>query len=218
MFARLSPRRTIVGLALALGSHAGAVSAQTAPAPAARSVAATMRVAPPADSGHATRDRYLLITASAIGSATFTQATAMPAPWPRTWRGYGARLSDQAGFAVAEEGLRLLLLKALPWKGSARPCKGAGVGRPLLARAGVAARCAVLQTLVVHNAEGARRPNVPFLGAVIGGSALSLAWRPERSDASKGRAFVLTRISLVTGGSIAKGAFTTLTTPPARNR
>jgi hypothetical protein len=159
-----------------------------------------------APASHATRDRYLLIAASAAGSATFTPATAMPSAWTRTWHGYGARLGDQAGFAVAEESLRLLL-KAVPWEGGARPCDAAKPGRAWLARAGGAARCSIVNTLVVSNPEGARRPNVPFLGAVIGGSALSLAWRPERADVSKARWFVLTRISLVAGGAMAKGAY-----------
>jgi hypothetical protein len=68
-----------------------------------------------------------------------------------------------------------------------------------------ATRCAVHDSFVAQNAVGEARPNVPFLGAVVGASAISLAWRPERADARSGQLFVATRIGIVLAGAVAKG-------------
>ncbi|HCT55703.1 MAG TPA: hypothetical protein DGD08_00675 [Gemmatimonas aurantiaca] len=164
-------------------------------------------------SSHATRNRYLLMAAGAVTAATFNQATAMPVQWKRTWYGYGARLADQAGFGVAEESLRLGLLAAMPWKGVAMECPSArrASGHGFLRRVGAAGTCGVVNTLVVRNAEGARRPNLPLIGAITGASALSLTWRPERVDAGKGQMFVLTRIGFVSGSTALKSAYTEFT-------
>lgn len=158
---------------------------------------------------HATRNHYLVLGAGALGAATFNQATAMPAKWKRTWGGYGARVGDQVGFAVVEESLRAGLGAVMPWTEPAMECRGARAsgGRGVWSRIGRATTCGIVNTLVVRNADGARRPNVPLLGAIAGASAVSLAWRPEREDAAKGRSFVLTRISAVTGGAMGSAAY-----------
>ena len=163
----------------------------------------------PSVNEHATRDHYLLLAAGAIATSTFNQATAMPVQWKRTWRGYGARLGDQAGFLLVEESLYYGLSAAMPWRGEAMACPGARAnsGRGLMRRAGAAGVCGVVNTLVVRNADGERRPNLPLLGAIVGASAASLAWRPERAKAGKGQMFVLTRIGLVSGGAALKKGY-----------
>jgi hypothetical protein len=165
------------------------------------------------DNSHATRKRYLLMAAGAATAATFNQATAMPVQWKRTWHGYGARLADQTGFGVAEESLRLGLLAAMPWKGVAMECPSArrASGRGFFPRVGAAGACGIVNTLVVRNADGARRPNLPLIGAIMGASALSLTWRPERVDAGKGQMFVITRIGFVSGSTALKSAYSEFT-------
>ena len=150
---------------------------------------------------------YALLAAGALGASTFNQAAAMPAKWKRTWAGYGARVADQVGFAASEELLRFALLRVVPAHGPAMRCNGARAGRPFWPRVGRALSCGVVNTLVVRETSGARRPNVPLLGAIVGASALSLTWRPERESASKGMAFVFTRIGVVTGGTAMSGAY-----------
>lgn len=150
---------------------------------------------------------YALLAAGALGASTFNQAAAMPAKWKRTWAGYGARVADQVGFAASEELLRFALLRVVPAHGPAMRCNGARAGRPFWPRVGRALSCGVVNTLVVRETNGARRPNVPLLGAIVGASALSLTWRPERENASKGMAFVFTRIGVVTGGTAMSGAY-----------
>lgn len=154
-----------------------------------------------------TGSHYALLAVGALSAATFNQATAMPAKWKRTWRGYGARVGDQVGFAASEELLRFALLRVVPAHGPAMRCDGARAGRPFWPRVGRALSCGVVNTLVVRETNGARRPNVPLLGAIVGASALSLTWRPERENASKGMAFVFTRIGVVTGGTAMNGAY-----------
>jgi hypothetical protein len=158
---------------------------------------------------HETRaaSHYALLAAGALGAATFNQAAAMPAKWKRTWGGYAARVGDQVGFAASEELLRYTLLRVVPAHGPAMRCNGARAGRPFWPRVGRALSCGVVNTLVVRETSGARRPNVPLLGAIVGASALSLTWRPERENASKGMAFVFTRIGVVTGGTAMSGAY-----------
>lgn len=160
---------------------------------------------PPAPAAHH-GERYALLAAGALTAATFNQATAMPSQWKRTWHGYGARVGDQVGFAATEELLRFGLSRAMSPTAPAMRCDGARVGHPFWSRVGRAATCGVVNTLVVRTPDGARRPNVPLLGAIVGASAVSLAWRPERATASKGATFVLTRIAVVTGGTAANGA------------
>ncbi len=150
---------------------------------------------------------YTLLAVGALSAATFNQATAMPAKWKRTWGGYGARVADQVGFAASEELLRFALLRVVPAHGPAMRCDAARAGRAFWPRAGRALGCGVVNTLMVRETSGARRPNVPLLGAIVGASALSLAWRPERENAGKGLAFVFTRIGVVTGGTALNGAY-----------
>jgi hypothetical protein len=151
-------------------------------------------------------ERYALLATGALMAATFNQATAMPSQWKRTWHGYGARVGDQVGFAATEELLRFGLSRAMSPTTPAMRCGGARAGHRFWSRVGRAATCGVVNTLVVRTPDGARRPNVPLLGAIVGASAVSLAWRPERATASKGTTFVLTRIAVVTGGTAANGA------------
>ncbi|MCE2902784.1 MAG: hypothetical protein ACK6DP_06300 [Gemmatimonas sp.] len=158
----------------------------------------------PADSA-GLAGRYAIIAAGSVAAATWNQAVGLPDAWPRTWRGYGARLGDQAGFAVAEEALRAGIGVLVPWHGGRSPCPQARRGHPLGRRVAAATRCAVHDRLVAQNAAGEARPNVPFLGAVAGASAISLAWRPERADARKGQLFVASRIGIVLAGAVAKG-------------
>jgi hypothetical protein len=152
------------------------------------------------------RSHYLLLAAGALGASTFNQAAAMPSKWKRTWGGYGARVADQVGFAATEEVLRFALLRVVPAHGPAMNCAGT-TSRPFWPRVGRALGCGVVNTLVVRERSGARRPNVPLLGAIVGASAISLAWRPEREDAGKGMTFVFTRIGVVTGGTAANAAW-----------
>lgn len=151
--------------------------------------------------------RYALLAAGALTAATFNQATAMPSQWKRTWHGYGARVGDQMGFAATEELLRYGLSRVMSPAAPAMRCNSARTGHRFWSRVGRAATCGVVNTLVVRTPSGARRPNVPLLGAIVGASAVSLAWRPERATASKGTTFVLTRIAVVTGGTAANGAW-----------
>ncbi|MFN7529911.1 MAG: hypothetical protein ACK5T7_02245, partial [Gemmatimonas sp.] len=148
---------------------------------------------------------YAIIAAGSEAAATWNQAIGLPAAWPRTWRGSGARLGDQAGFAVAEESLRAGLGVLVPWRVVRSPCESARRGHPLGRRVVAATRCAVHDRFVAQNAAGEARPNVPFLGAVAGASVMSLAWRPERADARSGQTFVATRIGIVLAGAVAKG-------------
>ncbi|WP_461413530.1 hypothetical protein [Gemmatimonas sp.] len=152
-------------------------------------------------------ERYALLAAGALTAATFNQATAMPSQWKRTWHGYGARVGDQVGFAATEELLRFGLSRAMSPTAPAMRCDGVRAGHPFWSRVGRAAACGVVNTLVVRTPSGARLPNVPLLGAIVGASAVSLAWRPERATAGKGTTFVLTRIAVVTGGTAANGAW-----------
>jgi hypothetical protein len=154
-----------------------------------------------------TASHYAVLAAGALGAATFNQATAMPAKWKRSWAGYAARVGDQVGFAASEELLRYALLRVVPAHGPAMRCDGARAGRAFWPRVGRALNCGVVNTLMVRETSGARRPNVPLLGAIVGASALSLTWRPERENASKGLAFVFTRIGVVTGGTAMSGAY-----------
>lgn len=149
--------------------------------------------------------RYLLIGAGAVTVATFNQALAMPHEWKRTWHGYSARLGDQVGFAVAEESLRLSLLRVMPWTSAPKPCPSAKPGRAMLKRVGSAFRCSAVQTLTAYTPDGERRPNVPLLGAIAGASALSVAWRPERSSYPKAPLFALQRFGIVTWSFTARG-------------
>lgn len=194
---------------VAVGVPQRPLRGQAAPSPAAVTVDSSRHDAATSHRAHLT-----LVAAGALGAATFNQATAMPAAWPRTWRGYGARVADQAGFAVAEESLRAVLTRVSPWRAPrdavAVPCEGAGPGHAWVARVGRAASCGIARTLVVRTASGARRPNVPLLGAIAGASALSLAWRPERADHGKGLVFVGTRFGVVTGGAALTDAWRAL--------
>jgi hypothetical protein len=162
------------------------------------------------DSSHVTRDHLLIVGAAAFGAATFNQATAMPSDWKRTWAGYGARVSDQLGFATVEETTRVLLVRAMPWRAVPQPCAGARAGRALLARVWSASGCAIRSTFVARDARGGAHLNTPLLGGVVTASAASLAWRPERKSAAKGRVFVATRIGVVLGGTTASEAWRVL--------
>lgn len=157
----------------------------------------------PADSAHTASDarRLALLAVGSVSAATWAQVIGMPDTWPRTWHGYGNRLGDQLGFAATEEVLRLGLEAAVPWRSAPRACPGARPGRGTWARLGAAARCGVAGSFVAHNRAGERRPNLPLLGAIVAASAVSLSWRPERTDAQKGQLFLLTRVGISMGAS-----------------
>jgi hypothetical protein len=194
--------RACWGLVVLVGMSAGAgPRAALAQGPVAPGVGVP---AAPADST-GLAGQYAIIAAGSVAAATWNQAIGLPDAWPRTWRGYGARLGDQAGFAVAEESLRAGLGVLVPWRVVRSPCESARRGHPLGRRVVAATRCAVHDRFVAQNAAGEARPNVPFLGAVAGASVMSLAWRPERADARSGQTFVATRIGIVLAGAVAKG-------------
>lgn len=143
-----------------------------------------------------------MLAVGAVSAATWTQVIGMPEQWPRTWRGYGSRLGDQVGFIASEELLRYSLEKAVPWH-SAACANGTGAAHGgTWMRLRRAASCAISSTFVAHNRAGERRPNLPVLGSIIGATAVSLAWRPERADAHKGQLFLLTRAGIVTGATV----------------
>ncbi len=192
---------------LATSTGAGpAVRALGAQSTAQGTVQDTTRAAPadsvrPAQAVHL--PKHLSMRAvGALRAATWTQLLGMPHEWPRTWRGYGARLGDQAGFAVAEESLRAGLRAVVPWRDLTGPCASTEPTRAWGARSLAAARCGVVRTFVAQNAAGDRRVHVPQLGAIVGATALSLAWRPERSRARTGRRFLLTRAGITTGATV----------------
>ena len=141
-----------------------------------------------------------------VSASVWTQAIGVPEKWPRTWRGYGYRLSDQVGFALTEKGIQAGLSSVMPWRSEVRPCDAARGGRPVFARTAAAVRCGLQRTFVAADARGARRPNAPLLGAIVAASVVSLAWRPERESARKGQLFVLTRAGLSTGASVVAGS------------
>jgi hypothetical protein len=152
-------------------------------------------------SGHPRRDHLLLLTAGVVGAASFNQAVDLPEGWNQDWGGFGARLADQVAFAGAEESLRWVIGRAVPWRAVPVPCAGARAGRAMIRRAWSASVCALRDVAVVRDQAGAAHPNLPLLGAVTGASLLSLAWRPERADAAKGQLFVASRIGIVLGGT-----------------
>jgi hypothetical protein len=182
-------------------AFAGPLAAQDSsavrPAPVADSVAGDSSAARPTP-----HPSVGVMAFGAVSAASWTQVIGMPEGWPRTWRGYGYRLGDQVGFAVAEESVRAGLLAVVPWRSMETACVGARAGRAWNARANAALRCGMHSTFVAYTEAGAPRPNVPLLGAVIAASAVSLAWRPERKSARKGQLFVLTRVGIVTGATV----------------
>jgi hypothetical protein len=188
--------------ALAWAGAAGAPRAATAQGPERADRAE--HVGAPGDTTASPGGKYAIIAAASVAAATWNQAIGLPAGWPRTWRGYGARLGDQAGFAVAEESLHAGIGALVPWHAVRSPCLAARRGHPFGRRVVATTRCAVHDRFVAQNAAGEARPNVPFLGAVVGASAISLAWRPERADARQGQVFVATRIGIVLAGAVGK--------------
>jgi hypothetical protein len=166
---------------------------------------------PPADSAsrrvETRAEHYGIIAAGALSAATFNQGVGLPDKWPRTWRGYGYRLGDQAGFAVAEESLRAAIGVVVPWRSDFTPCPKARAGHAFGTRVRSATGCAVRSTFVARTPRGDARANVPLLGAIVGASAVSLAWRPEREDATKAQVFVASRIGIVLGGTVANRAW-----------
>lgn len=159
------------------------------------------------DSSESVAARYAVLAVGMVAASTWNQAVGMPEAWPRTWRGYGYRMSDQVGFAVVEESLKAGIGRVVPWRRFDPPCEGARHGSPFGTRSRRAMTCGVQGTLLAVNADGQRRPNVPLLGAIAGASAVSLAWRPERADAGKGQLFVLSRIGIVLAGTAANRAW-----------
>jgi hypothetical protein len=151
--------------------------------------------------------RYTAMAVGMVAASTWNQVVGMPEAWPRTWRGYGYRMSDQVGFAVIEESLKAGIGRVVPWRRFDPPCEGARRGSAFVARSRRAMTCGVQGTLLAVNANGQRRPNVPLLGAIAGASAASLAWRPERASAGKGQLFVASRIGIVLAGTVANRAW-----------
>jgi hypothetical protein len=150
--------------------------------------------------------RYRAMAFGVVSAATWTQALGVPEGWDRTWQGYGNRLSDQVGFALSEELLRVGLERATGWESAYGPCDAAHGARPWRTRAGAATRCALRSTFAARSSAGATRPNAPLLGAIVAASALSLTWRPERKSASKGQLFMVTRVGIVTGATVVNRA------------
>ncbi|MGV3711340.1 MAG: hypothetical protein ACO1Q7_21145 [Gemmatimonas sp.] len=132
-----------------------------------------------------------LVLAGAAGA----QIIKTPKAWARTSEGFARRVGDQTGFYLAQTSLQRGLEHASGWRTDHTPCSVA-----LL-------RCATGRVFVARTATGARKPHLPFVGSVVGATALSLAWRPERHNAVQFQQFVVTRLAIVFGGFIAERAF-----------
>lgn len=189
--------RALRGAVLLLGLAAARGQAQAPPRDSAPVLSESSEV--PAEP---LATRYRALAFGMVSAATWTQLLGMPEGWDRTWQGYGNRLGDQLGFGASEELLRLGLEHTTHWRQVTPACEGARTGRPFLSRVGAATSCGLAGTFVARNRAGARRPNVPLLGAIVAASALSLTWRPERKTAHKGQLFMVTRVGIVTGATV----------------
>ncbi len=138
--------------------------------------------------------------------ATGAHLLGSPEAWDRTWSGFGNRLGDQIGFLVIEETTRRALAWWLPPTAPRASCwaNERGVAANLTMGYG----CALFSTVAARPATGdGWRFNAPVAVSLLAATGSSLAWRPERSDADKAKAFLLTRAAVVFGGMAAGRLF-----------
>jgi len=147
---------------------------------------AAARAQAPADTAVAGAGSVALrMSAGIVFAAVVAQASNAPAAWPRTAGGAARRLADQSGFIAIRSMAHHQLRRAIPWTASVSPCP-----------TGLTARtwCAVTQTLVAHDRDGASRPDVARVGSLAMASFGSLLWRPERASRGDASVFVLSRV------------------------
>jgi len=194
----------------------GALLAVAAPASAQRATQARagvawtpMAVGPrptePGDGVMPTRKEWRLMAVMPIFGAAGAQLLGSPSAWERTWAGYGYRLGDQVGFLIVEEGLKRGLRAAIGPAAPARSCWRDD--RAWLAALAQGTGCAIASTFVERSPGGGHRLNVPTVVSVLGATGVSLAWRPERTNAAKAQSFLLVRTGIVFGGLSASRLF-----------
>ena len=148
---------------------------------------ATGQAQPPGDTAvRGAGPRILRVGAGVVLAATVAQVSNAPDAWPRTATGFARRLADQSGFVTIRALAHQQLSRVVPWTASVEPCPTR-----------IAARtwCAVTQTLVVHDRDGAPRPDVARVGGLAIASVVSLLWRPERASRGDASAFVVSRVA-----------------------
>ncbi len=147
---------------------------------------ATAQSALPADTAVVGTGAVVLRTSAGIAlAAAVAQVSNSPAAWPRTAEGAARRLADQAGFVTLRAVSHRGLSRAIQWTSSTAPCPTGLAGRSW---------CAVTQTLVAHDRDGAPRPDVARVGSLAIASFASLLWRPERASRGDASVFVLSRV------------------------
>lgn len=151
-----------------------------------------------ADSAMPTADEWRLLATMPLLGAAGAQLLGSPTAWDRTWAGYAYRVGDQVGFLVVEEGLKRSLRAAIGPSAPARSCWRED--RAWVAALAQGTGCAIANTFVERPPNGGRRLNVPTVVSVLGATGASLAWRPERADATTARSFLLLRTGIVFGG------------------
>jgi len=125
------------------------------------------------------------MTASIVFATVVLQVSHSPDAWPRTAGGAARRLADQTGFVAIRSIADYQLRRAVPWTASVSPCP---------TRLAARTWCAVTQTLVAYNRDGAPRPDVARVGSVAVASFGSLLWRPERASRGDASVFMLSRV------------------------
>jgi hypothetical protein len=136
----------------------------------------------------------VMLAGVAVAAAAGAQVVASPTAWPRTAGGYARRLGDQVGFIVVEESLRAGVQRLTGLRPDTRPC-------PRDARRIVP--CAAARVFGARTDDGRTRPALPLLAGIVGGTAASLAWRPEgRRGGGDALAFVGTRLAIGFGAPV----------------
>ncbi len=149
--------------------HVGAASAQ-----------------PPLDTAVvAQRPSIVRMSAGVVFGAAVLQVTNTPDEWPRTVGGAARRLGDQVGFVAIRSITYDQLRRAIPWTASETPCPHKLATRTW---------CAVTQTFVAYDRDGAPRPDVARVGSIAMASVGSLLWRPERAVRGTASVFVASRV------------------------
>jgi hypothetical protein len=168
----------------------------------------------PSDGVRPTASEWRTLVVLPFVGAAGAQIIRSPEAWERTWEGYGYRLADQTGFLVVEESVRRGLRAAIGPAATNTSCWRPARGGLSAAARGVS--CAVASTVVERAPDQSRRLNVPTIASVLVATGVSLAWRPERTNAAKARNFVLVRTGVVFGGLAATRLYTDVrSTPPA---
>lgn len=140
----------------------------------------------PAIAGSPTVSRRLVrATAGVVIGASVAHLSNAPTVWTRSADGAARRLADQSGFVAIRSLSHAVIRGALSWEPTAEPCPSGVLAR---------SRCAITQTLVVHNAAGDARPDVARIGSLAIASLGSLLWRPERSTSHAAGTYMLSRV------------------------